>query len=563
MRPRGPLWIRGAVVALILVQLPVLVRTAADPSQSDFANYFVPARELALGGDLGALYGQSAFQEAMGRAGLEGLGSFVPHPPTNALWLWPLARLAPGQAKLLWTLALCAAIAFSIAGASALMGSDGWTAALWVLAPTLSIRNGLAFGQPYLILAALVTGGALALNQGRQVLGGFLLGLTASFKPYALPAFFLLLRRERRPAAAAFLAGTLTPVLVLLLLSGSDPFIQFFTKVAPWMWRANIQDPFAPGWGSAAALANRLFRFEPDLNPSPWIQAPWLARLLGAAFSGALVTLCVLAGRRAMDAGKSAVALGIVVAGALGASPFGASYHLVLLTVPVVAGLSIPETWRLSPRLMAWAALGSGLMNLPRLADHGLASIAYCRFGFIALLAVAIARPFLTRRGLAVSLAAGCAIGLLALPWGRTEEAWTEVSEARGYSMASPGFCDGDLHWKTPSKDGRRLELRGPGASCAQDRRGGSPGSSHFEDGVVSIFSEGSWNVHLLSRRGVWARITFSTANEIDPVFTPDGCAVVFASDQGRGLGSTALYRLGVSAFIPACDKAERSWNRP
>ena len=414
-----------------------------------------------------------------------------------------------------------------------------------------------------LILAALLSGGAVALQCGRQGLGGFLLGLTASFKPYALPAFFLFLHRERRAALAGFLAGALTPLCLLMLLSGPDPIVQFSTKVAPWMWRADIQDPFAPGWGSAAALANRLFRFEPDLNPAPWIHAPWLARWLGTAFSVSLVALCVLAGRRAMSAGRTAMALGIVVAGAVGASPFGASYHLVLLTVPMVVGLATQGGGRMFLWLVAWAALGSGLLNLPGLADHGLASIAYFRFMFIALISLTLAQSFLTRRVVAVSLVAGCVLGFAALPSGGKEEAWTRVSEARGYSMMAPGFCDGALHWKTPSLDGRRLELRGPGAECALARRGGAPPSLQVGHQIASLFSEGSWNLHLVSRQGVRTRLTFSAANELDPVFTPDGCAVVFASDQGRGLGSTALYRLDVSTFIPACDKSERSSNQP
>jgi Tol biopolymer transport system component len=51
-------------------------------------------------------------------------------------------------------------------------------------------------------------------------------------------------------------------------------------------------------------------------------------------------------------------------------------------------------------------------------------------------------------------------------------------------------------------------------------------------------------------------RLTFSDANEIDPAMTPDGCGVVFASDQGRGLGSSALYLMDFSRIIGGCDRS-------
>ena len=81
-----------AAVGLGVLQIPVLLGAAADPSQSDFGNYFTSAFVLARGGDLGQLYDRDTFAAAMGEAGLSGLGSFIPHPPANALWLVPRSQ---------------------------------------------------------------------------------------------------------------------------------------------------------------------------------------------------------------------------------------------------------------------------------------------------------------------------------------------------------------------------------------------------------------------------------------------------------------------------------------
>lgn len=119
--------------------------------------------------------------------------------------------------------------------------------------------------------------------------------------------------------------------------------------------------------------------------------------------------------------------------------------------------------------------------------------------------------------------------------------------------MMKPYFCGPALHWLAPSADGRRLEPRGEGPDC--------PASSEApmaRDGarVSSRFAAGSWDLYLTWPAGKEVRLTRSPANEIDPVMMPGGCGVVFASDQGRGLGSTALYRLDLEPFIAACGES-------
>jgi len=114
-----------------------------------------------------------------------------------------------------------------------------------------------------------------------------------------------------------------------------------------------------------------------------------------------------------------------------------------------------------------------------------------------------------------------------------------------------PYFCGSALRFFSPSADGRRLESRGEGTDCAASAGASAPGGG----GKVSArLASGSSDLYLAGRPGQpEIRLTHSPANEIDPVMAPDGCSVVFASDQGRGLGSTALYRLDLSPFIEGC----------
>lgn len=544
-------WAGLFALVLGVVQVPVLSRTALDPGQSDFVNYFVPAFVLGRGGDLGALYQAGAFDEATRLASLSTLGSFVPHPPANALWLAPFAELSPAAAKGVWTVTLLAALGLSVWMVRRLWpGASLALAALLVLAPTLSIRNSLAFGQPYLILSALLLAGVLLYGAGRPFAGGFLLGLGAGFKPYALPVGVLFLHPGRLRALAGFACGAATPSLVLLALAGVGPFLEFTTKVLPWMMRGDIQDPFAAGWGSIGALANRLFRFEPDLNPAPWANVPSAARFIGAAVPSALLALGAWCGFRALKQQKVQDAVAVVVALALAASPFVASYHLVLLFLPVAAVAQRLTGRPLVLWLLAWAALGSPLMNVFRSADGILAPLAYGRFFALLALSLVVAWPWLSRSMLVPVTVMGTLVGIGAMSRPLHEESWPRVEAARGYSMARPHFCGESLRWWSPTADGRRMESRGEGEACAVSRPARSTGWE-----VHSRFTDGSWNLFLRSAKSVAEhRITSSDANELDPVLSPDGCAVVFASDQGRGLGSTALYRLDLAPLVAGCD---------
>jgi hypothetical protein len=60
---------------------------------------------------------------------------------------------------------------------------------------------------------------------------------------------------------------------------------------------------------------------------------------------------------------------------------------------------------------------------------------------------------------------------------------------------------------------------------------------------AFQVFVEGSWDVCAIDRRtGLFSRVTRGPANDVEPAWTADGGAIVFASDRGRGLGLTTLF---------------------
>ena len=104
-----PLALKLTVAALLLLQLAFSLAPALGSIRNDFANYYVPARAALEGRTLDRAYEWQWFRAEAARVSLPGLGSFVPHPPANALLLLPLAGLSPPLAKAVWTLLLAAA----------------------------------------------------------------------------------------------------------------------------------------------------------------------------------------------------------------------------------------------------------------------------------------------------------------------------------------------------------------------------------------------------------------------------------------------------------------------
>jgi Tol biopolymer transport system component len=62
---------------------------------------------------------------------------------------------------------------------------------------------------------------------------------------------------------------------------------------------------------------------------------------------------------------------------------------------------------------------------------------------------------------------------------------------------------------------------------------------------ALESWEEGSWDLRVVSRDGSGSRrVTSDPANELEPAWSLDGASLLFASDRGRGLGSTAVYRI-------------------
>lgn len=547
------------------------------------------------------MYEREAFAQASARAGIVAPGSFVPHPPANALLLAPLAGLRPRAARAAWGAVLLLAWggAFLILGRSREGLHWSWRAVAF-LVPTAALANAVAYGQPYPLLALLLALAFALLERGRAFAAGLCLAPVLILKLYALPFLLRFLLTRRGLAAAGLGAGAVILTGACLLLLGPKVHLAYLREVLPASLQGRIQDPYSPVWGSLTSLVLRLFAYEPDLNPEPALDRPALAAVLGAALPVFVMSLVLLA-RAPGSAAEGRRDWALVCFAALAASPLTATYHFVLLAVPaalLLGGLAPPGR----VALLALVAFATSILPhsfLP-LARGWSNLLAYPRLAAVLVLVLWAGAPLLSPARVAVALLPALLAGAAARP--PPDAGWTRVREAGGYLAAAPAPCAGVLHWLSVDGDGwlavgpsGRRRLSGPFLRCVDgalvthpralaaapgalpgdadrlgdvevwveppedpDRlrewRGGvtrtlvagrvrgprlSPDASRV---AYQVWRDGSWNVEVVSRATLEiVPLTRHPANEVEPAWLSES-VVVFASDQGRGLGSTALY---------------------
>jgi hypothetical protein len=327
------------LVGWIVVRGVVPALTTID---SDFPNYFTAAKIVAEHGDVSRLYDDAWFQEQESRyhVGSVFLGKFSPFPPPSALLMLPLTGMRPLQALRAMTVLtlLC------VTGAGVLLArSLRWEvleALLFVLLSGLAVVSTLRLGQPYILISACCILGYYARDKGWPVLAGICFGLFVPVKYF--PVIFLLYfayRREWRLVAAGGLSAAMLTLLSVVFL-GWELHRQFLAQVLVdhLMGKLGTQDPFAVSFQSFDSLFRRLFVPDAQYNPHPAYAAPWLhsgvlivtkAAILAATF----ITLRKVNQRR--SDGAVAASLGILGVATLLLAPATATYHIVLLWLPI------------------------------------------------------------------------------------------------------------------------------------------------------------------------------------------------------------------------------------
>ena len=471
--PAASVPLRVLVVLLASGHLALSVWPALGTIRNDFPIYYVAARAVLDGRDTDRIYERTFWERESPRTGLPTVGTFQPFPPANALVVLPVAWLPPAAAKLAWSALLALALAASLLVLARVMpDASPWLLSLGLLVQTASIRNALAFGQPYPLLLLLLSLALLAWTRGRDLLAGLLIAPVVAVKLYGLPFVPAATLVRRRRVLLGALAGIASLTALSLAAVGPRAHGTYLREMLVPSLEGRVLDPYHPAWGSPQSLARRLFQHEPDFNPRPARDAPRLAAACGRGGAVGIVVFAVAAAVLLFRRGNDRRAWAAVVLGGLAASPMPATYHLVLLTLP--AAVLLAREPRMRTRAAVFALTAFAASTLPhalafRVDGWGNLAGGTRLYALLALLAITV-RPSGFRLPLAWGFAGAAAIAVVAAVRYEVDSPALRVADARGPFAAEPVDCEGGLAWRV--MDGERFAVRRPDGAIAS---GGAP----------------------------------------------------------------------------------------
>lgn len=537
--------LRLAVGGLVAFHLVAGVGPGVGGVGTDFANYYVPARAVLEGRAIDGFYDRRTFEAELTRAGMTEPGSFIPHPPANALMLVPFAWLPATATKAVWVIVLAAFWAAAYLALRRVVEPGPLVLALVFLVPTASLDNAFRYGQPYPMLLAFAAFALAAWVKGRPFLAGVLLAPLFLLKPYGVPLLAGLVWRRQVRAVAGAVAGVALGGALSVAVLGWPVHEAYLREVLLASLEGRMHDPYPQQWGGLANLFRRLFQAEPDLNPAPLRDWPWLANALARGVPAAVVAMGVLGGSR-FGAPRFWACL---MAAGLAATPLGVSYHFVMLVLPVAVLVAETADWR---RRLSWIALLAFVTSpathyFSRFSTGWWNLLGYPRLAALLILLGALLWP-LHRRDVLVAAGVGL-LGFVSTPAPAAEEPWDRVAEAKGYASVEPRACGEHLVWRTMVRgrwfvqDDRGRDTAGAPLVCGPPTEGHRQAEARWR--LIEKWTGRSWDVHAVEREtGREVYVAGGPANEREPAWTPAGDAVVFTSDRRRGLGSTALYRV-------------------
>jgi hypothetical protein len=335
-------WIaRAFVLVAFLTFMRGAFRTGWNSLETDFPNYYTAA-VLVRHSDAGnraplrKFYDWTWFAREMNYAGIDNqLGAYAAQTPLTMLPMIPLAGLPQQQAKRVWLLFNLACLT-AIVWMLSRMTKIRWEyIAILLFCGYRSVESNFVYGQYYVFLSFLVVLTVYSLEQNRDRAGGFVSGVAFGLKLYTGPLLLYFAAKRKWRAVAAMIASMVCLGLLAIAMFGWSDVGYYATHVLPRTLEGGSIDPYNPGTPTLSTLLHRLFVREPELNPSPRFDAPWLIFFLRTTVQLGLIAFTILgiAFRNDKD-DRQDFAWFVILLVLLSTST--ASYTFVLLLVPVV-----------------------------------------------------------------------------------------------------------------------------------------------------------------------------------------------------------------------------------
>jgi hypothetical protein len=167
-------------------------------------------------------------------------------------------------------------------------------------------------------------------------MSGLLVGLGFGLKLFPILYLGYFLRKRDFKAFSGGVIGAVGAAIVSITIFGWQANRVFVNQVLPWTLRGEGLDPYNLSSASITTLLHRLFIFEPQWNPNPFIHAPWLLAVLLPMMQTLLFAPALLLATPVdMNPRRLQLEWSAVLIGSLLISTLPAGYHFTLLILPV------------------------------------------------------------------------------------------------------------------------------------------------------------------------------------------------------------------------------------
>jgi hypothetical protein len=304
-------------------------------SETDFPNYYTAAVLVRQHRPLHKYYDWTWFARQMNRAGNgTQLGAYTPQTPLTMLPMVALAGFPPQSAKRIWLVCNLLFLGTTVWLLSQITGFRFETIWLLMFCGYFSLRTNFHFGQYYVFLLFLLTAAFYFLDRKHDWMGGFTTGIAFGLKLYGGPFLLLFAFKRQLKALLSMIAMILALASVAMLLFGPADVLYYARLVLTRSLEMGQVDPYNPGDATFATVLMRSFMTEPELNPHPLWQAPWLLFFLRNFISLAIVASLFLGVVRKRTTDRHDFAWFVIAVLLLSTST--SSYTYILLLLPLV-----------------------------------------------------------------------------------------------------------------------------------------------------------------------------------------------------------------------------------
>ncbi|HEY7098522.1 MAG TPA: glycosyltransferase 87 family protein [Terriglobales bacterium] len=303
--------------------------------ETDFPNYYTAAVLVRKHQPLRNYYDWTWFQRQMSYAGIERFGAYTPQTPLTMLPMVGLTAFPPQGAKRIWLLFNLGFLALTIWAVSRVSFLRWELVALLALCGYGSLNTNFLYGQYYVFLLFLLTFTFFLLQRNSASAGGFLAGVAFGLKLYGGPYLLMFIVKRKWKAAAGMAVAIALLAITAVSIFGWRDIWFYMTQILPRTLEGGSVDPYHPGNPGISTLLRHLFVIEPELNPFPVWDAPWLFFFLRSFSALAIVafTLLGLTQNSATSMHRDFAWFTIMI---LLLSTSVASYTFILLFLPTV-----------------------------------------------------------------------------------------------------------------------------------------------------------------------------------------------------------------------------------